>query len=356
MPGHLGIPRKFGDERFNFITTLERLKSRSVTEIREKGNMRSCVPLTCLTVSPLQADSFLASQPCIPPVDYDAPTRHIILYPQPSQVQIQLIRVFEAWLGQAAQILSTSNKQYGTRQSSQWKLLGPWQGCNYFARLTLQQVGAVPSIVFETIHFTRGDENNRSFERDYIYEKAARWFEGSGKAVRLVIIAIISHDPVLPWASPVLPGWNPSSPCHDWGISPTQIDRSGIAKIATNITAQDKRSTAQTAVDIYIAAGSYPNHRGYAEHAWHGVFSADGQEQPADYNSVATNLALSQVFSDVTDPSKRSALAQLTLPIYELRTTLPRAITNDRFAQAEIVARDAQKEVREWMSRGSPRN
>ncbi|RAO68199.1 uncharacterized protein BHQ10_004211 [Talaromyces amestolkiae] len=356
MAGHAGIPRKFGDKRFNFITRLEHLEARSVTQIRDKGNMRSCVPLTCLTVSPPQADNFLTSRPRIPPVDYDSPTRHIILYPQPSQVQFQLIRILEKWLDNGAQILSTSSKRYCTRQSSQWKLFGRWQGCNYFARLILQQVGAFPSIVFETIHSVRGDEHKGHFERDYIYEKAARWFEGSNRAVRLVIIAIISHDPVLPWASPVLHGLNPSSPCHDWGISPNEIDRSAISTIATNITVQDKQSTARTVVDIYVAGASYPKHRCYAEHAWHGVFSADGQEQPADENSVASNLALSQFFTDITSPSQRNALAELPLPVHEFRTTLPRAVANDRYAQAEIVARDAQNEVRKWMAQGSPTN
>lgn len=198
MAGRAGIPRQFGDKRFYFITTLEHLEARTVTQIREKGNMRSCVPLTRLTVSPPQADDFFNSRLRIPPVDYDALTRHIILYPQPSQVQSQIIQILERWLNHGAQILSTPNKRYLTRQSSQWKLFGPWQGCNYFARLTLQQVGAFPSIVFETIHSVRGDEHKAHFERDYIYEKAARWFEGSNQAVRLVIIAIISHDPVHP--------------------------------------------------------------------------------------------------------------------------------------------------------------
>lgn len=337
------------DTRFNLITTLEHLKDRSVTRLRETSNMRSCVPLTHLTVSPLQAHDFFTNQPWISLVDYDAPTKHIILYPQPSQVQTQLIRIFDTWLGSAGRILSEKTKcQFRTQQSSQWQLRGPWQGCNYFAPLVLQQGNMFPSVIFETVHFNRGSENNEHFERDYIYEKAARWIEGSNGAVRVVIIALISHDPLLPWTSPVIPGWDPSSPCHDWGMSPNQIGNSSVASIATSITAQDKKSTARTGVDLYVATSSFPNHRGYAEHVWHGVFRADGHLLPADSDSVASDFALSQIFPQVIGSPEHIALDELRIPVHEFKTTLPRAITNDRFAQAEFVARDAQQKVREW--------
>lgn len=358
MPRRIESADKNGDTRFKLITTLEHLKDRSVTRLRETGNMRSCVPLTNLKASPVQANHFLSNQPWISPVDYDGPTKRVILYPQPSAVQTQLIQIFETWLGHAARVLSTTSKKtYSTRQSSQWKLHGRWSGCNYFARLVLQEVDAFPSVVFETIHIERGKENDEHFERDYIYEKAARWFEGSPNgSTQLVIIALISHDPMLPWTSPILPDWDPASPCHDWGMSPNQINHSSAATIATNITAQDKNSTALTGVDIYLAPKSYPNHRGYSEHVWHGVFRADGQLLPPDYHSVASDFAISQIFPQVIGSPEYNALNELHIPVNDLRTTLPRAVTSDRYAQAEFVAREAQQKVRDWRFAGSPRN
>jgi hypothetical protein len=357
MARRVEIYRKSGDTRFNLITTLEHLKDRSVTRLRETSNMRNCVPLTHFTVSPIQANYFLSNQPCISPVDYDAPTHHIILYPPPSQVQTQLIRIFDTWLSHAARILNTTTKkEYKTRHSSQWALPGRWQGCTYFARLVLQEVNAFPSIIFETIHIDRENENEGNYETDYIYEKAARWFEGSNEAVRLVIIARISQDPLTPWTSPLLPGWNPASRCHDWDISPNQIHHSSVATIATNITSQDKNSISRTSVDLYLATQSYPNHRGYAEHVWHGVFCANGHLLPADWDSVASDFALSHVFPQAIGSREGNALDELSIPVNELRTTLPRAITNDRFAQAEFIARDAQQAVKEWRARGSPRD
>ncbi|GAM43257.1 hypothetical protein TCE0_047r17922 [Talaromyces pinophilus] len=357
MARQIESAHKNGDKRFNLITTLNHLKDRSVTRLRETGNMRTCMPLPNLNASPPQANHFLSNQPCISPVDYDAPMKRVILYPQPSPVQAQLIKIFETWLGDATRALSTKSKKlYGTRQSSQWKLHGRWSGCNYFARLVLQEVDAFPSVVLETIHIERGKENDEHFERDYIYEKAARWFEGSPNGtMQLVIIALISHDPLLPWTSPSLPDWNPASPCHDWGMSPNQIKHSSAATIATNIATQDKNSSALTGVDLYLATASYPNHRGYSEHVWHGVFRADGQLLPPDYNSVASDFALSQIFPQVIGSPEYNTLNELRIPVNDLMTTLPRAIVQDRYAQAEFVARDAQQKARECRSQGSPR-
>lgn len=357
MARQIESAHKNRDARFKLITALKHLKDRSVTRLRETGNMRNCEPLPNLNVSPAQVNHFLSNQPCISPVDYDAPMERVILYPQPSPVQAQLIKIFETWLTDAARVLSTkSKKPYGTRQSSQWKLHGRWSGCNYFARLVLQEVDAFPSVVLETIHIERGKENDEHFERDYIYEKAARWFEGSPNGtMQLVIIAIISHDLLLPWTSPLLRDWNPASPCHDWGMSPHEINNISAATITTNIAAQDKNSTSLTGVDLYLATASYPNHRGYSEHVWHGLFRADGQLLPPDYNSVASDFALSQIFPQVIGSPEYIALNELRIPVNELRTTLPRAIGQDRLAQAEFVARDAQQKAREWRSQASPR-
>ncbi|KAE8552573.1 hypothetical protein EYB25_003951 [Talaromyces marneffei] len=357
MARHLQIHGQNSDMLSSLITTLDHLKNASVTRHRETINMRNCVSLTHFIVSPIRANYFLANQPCISPVDYDAVMQHIILYPPPCQVQTQLIKIFDTWLSQVARILSTTTKkEYRTWHASQWALSGRWHGCNYFARLALHEVGAYSSVILETIHVDRANEREGNFESEYIYEKAARWVEGSNGAVRLVTIALISQDPLIPWTSPLLPGWNPASRSHDWGISPNQIIHSSIDTIATNITSQDKTSSARIGVDLYFATASCPNHRGYAEHVWNGVFCANGHLLPADWNSVASNFALSQIFSEATTTSHQgtAALDELRISVNDLRTTLPRAVTMDRFAQAEFIARDAQQVVKQWRAQGLP--
>jgi hypothetical protein len=296
-------------------------------------------------------------------MDYDARTHRVIIYPQESILQTQLIKVFDTWLEEASKKMRKAyHKTFDRWKAWQWNLSGPYQSSHLYSHLVLRESAArYPKIVFETIHLNR-DEVASDIAANYTYEKAARWLEGTNGSVQLVIIAVITQDPLIPWSSPALSPLNSpassttatatstsSSKYYDWGISVNQLTNNSIASNTIKINTQDQNSSSKIDVDIYFATPSYPTRRGFAEHAWHASFRPNGQLLHVDDECFASDFSLSRVFPEVGEEN------ELRVPVDSLRTFLPRAVIDDRFAQAEFLVRTAREEVRKFKPQGSTR-
>ncbi|OKL62051.1 hypothetical protein UA08_02409 [Talaromyces atroroseus] len=335
------------------IRSLEDLNDPVVDQLRVTTNMTKPLPITGFSVSPTQFSMFLFRALRLPPVSYDALTRRIILYPPLSIVQRSLIQIFNNWLYVVSKRMQTlTNKAYERMLDVQLGLGGRYQDSYYFTHLALRESGAKhANIILET---GRGMPNSdgREFGSSYIYEKAARWFEGSNGTVRLIIIILVTEDPLLPLrpsptssATSHLPSkiLTPSNTLY-WGLTSQQILKHSVSSLANHIILEDLKSDLRTKVDIYCATQSYPGHRGYAEHVWHGTFETSGHLCTDHTSPLASSFSLPSLL--LQKVKVQGEEKDFRIPFDEFCVLLPRAIKESRAEQAAHLARTTQEMIR----------
>jgi hypothetical protein len=308
--------------------------------------------ITSLVVSPIQFSMFLFRGLRLPPVSYDALIRRIILYPPLSMVQHSLIQIFNNWLhGVSKRMQTLTNKSYERMRDVQLGLSGVYRDSYYFTHLALRESRAKhPKIILETAQGMPNTDGH-DFGSDYVYEKAARWFEGSNGSVQLVIIVLVTEDPLPPRSSSTS-----SSASHQmstfptvsnalyWGLSRSQILNISVGSLANHIISEDMKSDSRVKVDIYCATQSYPRHRGHAEHVWHGTFEPSGYLCTDDTPCYASSFSISSILSEKV--KLRDEDKHFSMPLEDFCVLLPRAIKEDRVGKAERLARTTQEMIK----------
>ncbi|EED18769.1 hypothetical protein TSTA_124880 [Talaromyces stipitatus ATCC 10500] len=264
----------------------------------------------------------------------------------PAVRETYLLAVFDKWLLDASDVIQeASGKTYERLQSSALGLSGLHDGSCYFSHLSLHEKGKNrPTVIFESVQIDKSDPAAAP-RSQYIYNKAANWFRESSGSLKLAIIACLSQeDPVAPWGAPS--ALTSTSKSCDWGLSAQEIVSWPLDSIIAHIHYLDlQQSTSRTDLDIYCLTSSYRSHQGYAERVFHASFLPGG-ELARFVEFASSDFSLSRVFPELRTTRVNDQVAEkLRVPASALHLLHPQALREDRFAQAQNVARAAKRRV-----------